>query len=278
MSTVRETDVTAAPPETRAVWLALPRLLVSPRWRWLTLAVILLAVVLARLGFWQLDRLAQRRARNALLEQRVSMPPIELTGQALDPEEYEYRRVVVSGAYDIDGEVALRNRSRAGLPGVHVLTPLLIDGSDSAVIVDRGWLPITEGGHEARQRFDVDGDVRIEGIVRRPQAHTSPLTPADVQPSGGRLDQWLRPDVAKIAGQLPYPVLPFYVELVPDQGAPELPYAQPSTSAADEGPHLGYAMQWFSFMVILLIGYAAVVTTRSKQQTSEPESATEREA
>ena len=50
MSTVREADVAAEAPETRAVWLALPRLLVSPRWRWLTLAVILLAVVLARLG------------------------------------------------------------------------------------------------------------------------------------------------------------------------------------------------------------------------------------
>jgi len=270
MGIVGEADNTS-PSATRDAWLALPRVLFGPRWRWLTLAVLLLAVVLARLGVWQLERLEQRRARNALLEQRVALPPIELTGQALDLDEYEYRRVVVAGEYDTDGEVVLRNRSRAGLPGVHVLTPLRIAGSETAVIVDRGWLPITEAGREDRQSFGVDGPVRIEALVRRPQAHTSPLTPADVQPPGGRLDQWLRPDVAKIAGQLPYPVLPFYVEQFQADGAPELPYAQPAVETTDQGPHLGYAIQWFSFMATLLIGYAAFVVSRSTERRGSDE-------
>lgn len=265
MSSFGETEATPVTDTTPTAWLRLPVLLFAPRWRWLTLAVVLIAVILGRLGFWQLERREQKRDRNALLEQRAALAPVELSGQDLDPAAFEYRRVVVAGEYDAEGEVALRNRSRAGLPGVHVLTPLRIAGSDTAVIVDRGWLPVTEAARDARQPFAVGGTVRIEGIVRRPQPHTSPLTPDDIQPPGGRLDQWLRPDIAKIAGQLPYPVTSFYVELIPAATAPELPYAQPSLEATDEGPHLGYAIQWFSFMTTLLVGYAAFVVTRGKQ-------------
>lgn len=269
MSTLGEAKAAPAPGEIRSAWMALPRLLVGPRWRWLTVAVIVIAVILARLGFWQLDRLEQKRTRNALLAARVALPPLELTGQTLNIDEYEYRRVVVAGAYDAGSEVALRNRSRAGLPGVHVLTPLRIAGGENAVIVDRGWLPVDQAAPEARQAFAVGGAVRIEGILRRPQAHTSPLTPADVQPPGGRLDQWLRPDVAKIASQVPYPLLPFYVEQLPAENLPAPPYVQPSIVATDEGPHLGYAIQWFSFTATLLIGYAAFVVTRSRQATEK---------
>jgi surfeit locus 1 family protein len=41
-------------------------------------------------------------------------------------------------------EVALRNQVWNDQIGVHLLTPLKISGSDLAVLVDRGWVPVQD--------------------------------------------------------------------------------------------------------------------------------------
>jgi surfeit locus 1 family protein len=256
-------------PFKNATWRALPRTLVSRRWRWVTLGVIVLAVIMLRLGVWQLDRLAQRRAENARIEQRLRAAPLALVGQPLDSAQDEYRRVVVRGTFDHGNSVLLRNRARQGVPGVHVLTPLRIEGSDQAVLVDRGWLPLDAIEPEARQQFDVEGTVAIQGIVRAPETRTGPISAQDRVPNGGRLDAWYRPDVARIAAQTPYPLLPFYVEAEqpPDQPL-GLPRPDPQLELSD-GPHGNYALQWFAFTITLLGGYAAFVATRAPTHTTQ---------
>lgn len=243
-------------------WLALPRLLVSRRWRWLTLGVIVLAIVLANLGLWQLRRRDQRLASNALIASRLNAPPTQLTGQPIDLAQSEYQRVVVSGQYDPANEIVLRNRSYGGMPGGRVLTPLRIDGSEQAVLIDRGWVPLDQV--EQRAPFAVSGHATVEGIIRRPVTRASSLLPEDRIPAGGRLDQWFRPDTALIAQQLPYPIYQFYIEQAPGDSPADLPRAEITVDYQDEGPHLSYAIQWFGFMLILLGGYAALVVTRSR--------------
>src|SRR5262245_48180171 len=112
------------------------------------LFVLLAAAVMVRLGFWQWGRYIERRATNALITQRVAEPPLLLTGSPVDPDALDYRRVVVSGTWDMAGEIVLRNQSRYDQPGLHVITPLRIDGSDQAVLVDRGWVPYTQAAPE----------------------------------------------------------------------------------------------------------------------------------
>lgn len=261
---------TAAPSlrERLRPWQALPRLLISREWRWLTLGALLLALGLIQLGRWQLDRLDQRRANNALIEARLQAPPLELTGQPLDLEANEYRRVVVRGEFDPANEVVLRNRSYGGTPGMDLLTPLRIAGSDQSVLVNRGWVPLLQADQAARQQFTISGPVTIEAIVRKPQVSTSSIGPQDRQPDGGRLDAWFRADVARIANQTPYALLPFYIEQLPSPAQPDLPQPQPDVDYTSEGSHLSYAIQWFSFATIGLCGYAAFVVTRSQQPKS----------
>jgi surfeit locus 1 family protein len=100
--------------------------------------VILLTLLFLALGCWQLNRLAQRRAANALLLARINLPPLSIDGSALDPEADNLRRAVVHGVFDHTEEMVLRNRTYNELPGVHVLTPLRIAGSEAAILVDRG--------------------------------------------------------------------------------------------------------------------------------------------
>jgi surfeit locus 1 family protein len=247
-------------------WRALPRLLVSRQWRWLTLGAILLALGLIRLGVWQLDRLEQRRAHNALIKARIDAPPIALTDQPLDLDAYEYQRVTVSGQYDSANEIVLRNRTLNGVPGMDIVTPLQLAGSDQRVLVNRGWVPLEQAEQAARQQFAVSGPATIQAIVRRPQMRSGWISPQDPQPPGGRLDAWFRVDVTRIANQLPYPLLPLYVEQLPDANHSDLPQPHPDIDYTSEGSHLSYAIQWFSFATIGLCGYAAFVVTRSQPE------------
>jgi surfeit locus 1 family protein len=263
MASLESLETTHAPSR-RAVWRELPRLLISRPWRWITPLVIVLAIGLASLGFWQLDRFGERRAYNALLESRLAAPPLDLTAGPIDVAANEYRRVVVSGTYDHANEVVLRSRSFAGAAGVDVLTPLRIDGTDQAVLVNRGWVPAVDA--DRRAPFEVEGPVRVEGILRQPQTRRSSLMPVDQQPADGRLDAWFRADVEKIANQIPYPVLPLFVEKLPAQDDAWLPRPHPALATDDYGPHLGYAIQWFSFALILVGGYVALIVTRTEQE------------
>ncbi|MGH2524968.1 MAG: SURF1 family protein, partial [Anaerolineales bacterium] len=100
------------------------------------------ALAMVGLGFWQLARLAERRTFNAEVRARLAQPPLLLTGQPLTgAAQLEYRPVIARGEYDFANEIVLRNRAHAGQPGVHVLTPLKLTGSDVAVLVNRGWIP-----------------------------------------------------------------------------------------------------------------------------------------
>ena len=112
----------------------------SRAWLITTLLVFLGSAICIRLGIWQLDRLKQRRAFNA---QVISMRAEELLdlNQNLpaDISAMEWRAVTVTGEYDFENQVALRNQYNGDQYGYHLITPLLFSGG--AVLVDRGWIP-----------------------------------------------------------------------------------------------------------------------------------------
>jgi surfeit locus 1 family protein len=112
------------------------RVIFSRQWILTTLLVLAGGALCVRLGFWQLDRLEQRRAFNAHVEAMRAAEPLILAGQsANDLTTMEYRAVAVSGTYDFENQVALRNRYYQNESGFNLLTPLLLDDG-SALLVD----------------------------------------------------------------------------------------------------------------------------------------------
>src|SRR5215831_7080123 len=79
---------------------AMLKLLFTGRRLWLTLLVLVGALVCCRLAIWQLDRLAQRHAQNTLINQRMVQPAVALDGGPIDPNALDYRRVEARGVYD----------------------------------------------------------------------------------------------------------------------------------------------------------------------------------
>ncbi len=178
-------------------------------------------------------------------------------GLELSLEEMEYRSVCAVGMYDFDHQVGLRNQYWNDQFGYHLLTPLMMsDGT--AVIVDRGWIPV-EGNDTAIDWsvFNVDKATEICGIIRlgreRPDVGGRP--DPTLAAGENRLDLWNNVNLERLSEQMPYPLESIYIQADPDEGdqTPPVPF-QPEIEIS-EGPHLGYAGQWFTFAAILFFGY-----------------------
>jgi surfeit locus 1 family protein len=242
--------------------------LFKKRYVFTTLLVILLAVVFIRLGFWQLDRLAARKARAAATIAQMNAPTLNLNEFSLnlDLQGMEYRKVIVTGVYDSADEVVLRNQIWVDAQsvhhnGVHLLTPLHITGSQYTVLIDRGWIPAEESSQKERSRYSVTGTISVEGIVRTAQSRSEMGMVKEPTLAVGetRRDVWNFANLAEIGKQLEYPILPVYIQEEPHDVDNELPYAIKEYPDLSQGAHLGFAFQWFALAVIALVGYLILV-------------------
>ncbi len=227
------------------------------RWILTTLFVLLGIAATIRLGIWQLDRLDQRRAFNARVTAQMESPRLDLNRDLPVNQLYdmEYRGAVVKGHYNFAEQVALRNQAYENQPGYHLLTPLLIDGSDYAVLVDRGWIPFDQVDNLSQ--FDEPGDVTVQGVIRRPQSHPDfgGVPEPTLAPGQTRLEainlinvEGLQPQVAEL-------LLPVYLHQDPSPTWKQMPYREQLNVELSEGPHMGYAIQWFIFAAIMALGY-----------------------
>lgn len=229
-----------------------------------TWVFIVIAVVAAagcvRLGIWQLARRDQRRAMNARIAGRIHQPPLNVRAVARDTAQSRFATVTVAGRPDFDHEVLLTLRGNNGSPGVDILTPVRPAGTDTAVLVNRGWVYSPDGVHIEAARWR-ESDTVFTGYVDSFES-----APGDTVREGGVR----RASYEAISRALPYPILPFYVVAMGDtlaaapdpRAAPRIVRLQPPKLG--EGPHLSYAFQWFGFALIALVG-AGVVAARSMQ-------------
>lgn len=250
------------------------RLMFSRSW-WPTTLLVLAGIALTvRLGFWQLDRLAQRQAFNAHARAMQAAPALVLSGQALDEDlsGMEYRQVEASGRYDFARQVAVRNQvwtqAWGDEMGYALLTPLLLEDG-RAVLVQRGWVPAGYDGPEAWRLLDEPESARVTGIIRLPLERPGMgggVPDPTLAPGQERLDFWNLVDIPRIRQQVPYPLLPVYVQQAPDPAQSGLPYRSLPELDLNDGPHLGYAGQWFTFAALLVFGYPVYLKKQEQVQ------------
>lgn len=239
------------------------RRMFSLKWLITTLLVFAGTALCIRLGIWQLDRLDQRRAFNHQVESMKAAIPLDLN-QTIpeDIASMEWRAVSVTGTYDFENQIAIRNQYNDGLYGYHLITPLLFETSNGssqpeAVLVDRGWISADgNSSPEDWRAYDEAGRVTVAGQIRLGQTKPAIGGVADALPvDGSKLAVWNNFDIEKMSGQFPYPILSVYIQpdIEESDNTPPIPY-QPIIELT-EGPHFGYALQWFTFATILFFGY-----------------------
>lgn len=224
----------------------------------LLLISLVTAAICVRLGFWQLSRLDQRRAHNSAVATRLREAPASLDALPADTGLRHYRRVAVAGRADYDHEIVLVNRSRDGSPGVHIVTPVRVAGRDTAVLVNRGWVYSANGTDVDLARWRESDSVSVDGYVELPSSRPGPARLGAER--AVRAYRWL--DAAAAGRELGFPVTPYYVVWTPPPGEEQPPQDRPvrvPEPALDEGSHMSYAVQWFSFATVALVGGIAFV-------------------
>lgn len=243
--------------------------LVSRRWWWVTILVLVAIGVMMRLSMWQLDRLEQRRAANAVLRQQLAAAPLSLNEvdlQTTDLTEMPDRRVTATGDFDFSEQILLMVQNFQGSAGAHLVAPLRLEGREEAVLVDRGWIPEVETTPASWSQFDEPGRVTVEGVIRLTE------TARGVTPTQEPRQEWFRINVEAIERQLSYELLPIYVlQAPPSEGNQSLPYRQQPEVDLSEGPHLSYAVQWALFALMLGVGYVVFVYRQETGADDYPE-------
>jgi surfeit locus 1 family protein len=230
----------------------------SRSWKGFVVLALLVAAVCARLGLWQLDRLADRRAANAEALAARAAPEVVLAPGALGPE-LAGRRVRVTGEFDRAAEVVIRGQAWDGGPGIRLVTPLRIEGSDTLVLVDRGFVKSPDALRADVSGLDEPGRRTVRGLAY----------PLALREDGGQpLERdgsvtWRGLDRDALRARIPLPVAAVWVLETPDSTLPSWPRRM-AAPALDDGPHLSYALQWFAFALIGVVG-AGVVAVRARR-------------
>jgi cytochrome oxidase assembly protein ShyY1 len=252
------------------------RFLYRPRWILLHVLVIALLVAMINLMFWQIRRLHEKQAINAKIEQGARLPPVSFDRIEADvrrhgAEAEHYRAVAGSGTFDPSAEVTIRNRTLDGAPGRWVATPFTPKGGGPAVLVVRGWIPLSVDDDRApiSPVEPPAGEVTIAGYLEPTQTRGA-FGPTD--PPNGVLADLARVDVARFDRQYPGAIAGgFYLQLTAQEPPTPATQIQPvPRPAPDEGPHRSYAWQWAIFTAIAAIGYPLAIRRRAHSRGDAP--------
>lgn len=235
------------------------RVLLAPRWLVAHFVVLLVCVGCIVAGFWQLDRLQERRTANAIQQARYQQAPrpvgdlVELSGG--DVDSLEYRRATATGSFLPEEEVLVRSQVFSGQSGYDVVTPLRLQGG-GMVMVNRGWVPSEYDTAPVAAAPPPSGRTTVQAVVRLSQERAA-LGREDILTD--EVDAVSRIDLAFLDGATSSDLLPVYLEVVGDQDPTSLPIPARPPDFGDEGPHLSYAIQWFSFAAVGVFGYGFLI-------------------
>lgn len=210
------------------------------------LATLLTVAITARLGWWQLDRAAQKTALENTRHAQDRLPPLAAADLASQPDLAQaqwYRKAQAQGVWMNEATVYLRNRTMGARTGFIVVTPLLLD--DGRVLaVQRGWLPRNQADQDSIAPFSTDaGRVRVAGRIAPTPSRIFEMGPA----ASGSIRHNL--DLAELAQHLHRPVLPMALVQEDPASGDGLARQWPAP-ASDVHKHYGYAVQWFGLSLL----------------------------
>jgi cytochrome oxidase assembly protein ShyY1 len=227
-----------------------------------------MAAIFVALGVWQLARNNHKHELVAREKAAYAKPAPDVT--ALPASAHDGTRVEASGTFDGAHETILRNQVRNDDVGVDVLTPLrLADGS--AVMVDRGWVRASASGGLTTDP-PPSGRAVVHGLLHSSNAFATGDTIDHL--ADGRLGV-PRVDLGAIGKTLPYRLKTVWIEAQaitpkPSAHAPSLPTPPPP----DPVNHLEYAIEWFAFALIPIIGWPVALRRLMRQRTAATSSTT----
>ncbi|MEJ6020786.1 SURF1 family protein [Ramlibacter sp. PS4R-6] len=218
---------------------------------WLVTAAALAGIAATfALGQWQLGRGRERDAAQAAIEARAQLPELAQASLAApNAQELVHRRVVLRGTWDAPRTVFLDNRQMRGAPGFYVVTPLKLEGSDAAVLVQRGWAPRNFERREQLPKVDTPaGPVELRGRIAPPPARLYEFRGVETGPIRQNLD------IAAFSAETGLKLAQVSVLQAAPPASEGLLRDWPRPAAGSERNY-GYALQWWALCALIAILY-----------------------
>jgi len=232
------------------------------------LAVVLTGLLVACgcvvAGFWQLERHEQRQQANAQVRSALAAPVVPLADLET-PTTAAWRSVEVVGRYLPEPPLLLRQRSVDGVRGVQVLSTLrAVDGA--TILVDRGLLPTTAGPTTLPDApAPPAGDVRLIARVRLPETTSG----SGWDPTTGTARAVDLADLAAV-GRIPPDIAEVWLQAVRSTPADDPALLASSPPRVSMGPSLFYAVQWWIFAVLAVVGTVLLLRRDRHERTLAP--------
>ena len=218
---------------------------------WLvTAAAVLVCGVTFSLGQWQLRRAEQKQNLQLAIDAQTSQPVLDARDLS-DPNALKaaiYRRAVLEGVWRAEHTVFLDNRQMNGRTGLIAITPLVLDGTDQVILVQRGW---------ALRNF---ADRAIPPDIQTPAGRA--IVHGRIAPPPSKLYEFKGADSGRIRQNIDVPMFSREISL------PLMAVSVVQTGAASEGllrdwaapnvgvaKHHGYAFQWFGLCALFACLY-----------------------
>jgi len=210
-----------------------------------TLAAAFALALLLSLGRWQVNRGAEKEARQALLEARSNETPVVLTGSVDSAEPLLFRRVRAAGEWLPEGQIFIDNQIVEGRAGFHVVTPLRLEGSKDEVLVNRGWVARGAEYPRSPEVAVPSGRVEVAGIATVPPRRVLELSPETI---AGNV--WQNLSIDRYRSRVTMRVLP--VVVLAERPGPGLAAVREKPDAG-VAKHQEYALTWFSLAATVLV-------------------------
>lgn len=214
--------------------------------------------ILLVLGFWQVQRLAQKEALIAEIEARLAADPVALP-QGPDPARDRLLRVAATGRIGPE-ELHVLSSVRPWGAGYRIVSPMTLpDGR--RILVDLGFVPQGMKDPAARPAQARNDPARAPETVTGPlywPLETDSYTP---EPDLAR-NIWFGRDVDAMATALSTEPVLLIAESHP---RPEWPRPQPP-GADLPNRHLEYAITWFGLAVAWAVMTALFVRTHGRSR------------
>ncbi len=212
-----------------------------------TIVTFAAIVTMAGLGFWQLDRKAQKEQRLIQIDSAKGQSALPLSKVKNSVEEYQDFVVSASGVL-INKPFYIDNKLIDGVAGYHVIYPF--ETNFGTVMVNHGWIKGT-GNRTQIPTVPFNDRKNIEGVVYIP-ANNGLIS--ETNKDYGSFPAVLQQvDLIEVEKHLDRQVLPFIIRLHPTEESLYQRNWQVITMSPEK--HLGYAIQWFGLAVAALTIY-----------------------
>lgn len=217
-----------------------------------TLAAALLLPLFISAGQWQWNKATIKGNLQKDLDARSAEPPIQIPTSLVDPQSLRHRKIVARGNYEAQYQILIDNRIHREQAGYHVITPLRLEGSDTLLLVNRGWVPTLAEHHMVPQITTPTGVVEVSGTAVVPSSRFFTLEVDDVNNKAEWQSVWQNLDLARFGKAVDFPLQPIVIELdvTSTAGGFVREWRRPDERLET---NLGYALQWWSFAATTVV-------------------------